>query len=97
MTPWPMDRLVGTAVTSLIELFLLWRIWRSLRLRSVPVRGEGWTVEQGELGFYRLLVFCLILSAVAMGGIIALIAGGFVSLDPHNAAGVLRITPAPSS
>jgi hypothetical protein len=89
MTPWTIDRLGGTALTSVIELFLLWKIWKSLRRGSVSVTfgdkmpGESYLYLAAEREtlpvYYWLLVALLVLFAIAVGGAIGLIAGGFIS------------------
>jgi hypothetical protein len=89
MTPWTTDRLGGTALTGAMLLFLLWKIWRLLRRGAVSVTFGDRTPGESFLNlvadretlpvFYWVLVSVLVLAAVALGGVVALIAGGFVT------------------
>jgi hypothetical protein len=89
MAPWTTDRLVGTAITGAIELLLVFKIWRSLQRGTVSVTfGDRVPVDsflhlkahRDELPvFYWILVGLLVLGAALVAGIVALVAGGFVT------------------
>jgi hypothetical protein len=89
MAPWTTDRFAGTAITGAVELFLILKILRSLRRGTVSVTFGNQAPSDSFLRlkaareelpvFYWILVVFLMLAALLVGGIVAVVAGGFVT------------------